>query len=169
MNNLSSIWRNFLLDAIFTWNHFMYLLTKFKIHLDTITNKANYTRKIQSYTSFTDIPPITHVKNATETTAQIDWKRGARSRTFETWRTFWKLRENWVNLNFFTPKYFKIHLKNIRTHFMIYFGICTVWKFHIFPALSFTWNQFWGFYKCKICHFNTFTGSEFSALLKGWN
>ena len=93
MNNLSSIWRNFLLDAIFTWNHFMYLLTKFKIHLDTITNKANYTRKIQSYTLFTDIPPITHVKNATETTAQIDWKRGARSRTFETWRTFQKLRQ----------------------------------------------------------------------------
>ena len=22
------------------------------------------------------------------------------------------------------------------------------------------WKQFWGFWKCKICHFNTFRGSE---------
>ena len=26
---------------------------------------------------------------------------------------------------------------------------------------DFTWNQFWGFLKCKICYSNTFRGSEF--------
>ena len=26
---------------------------------------------------------------------------------------------------------------------------------------DFTWNQIWGFWKCKICHFNTFIESEF--------
>ena len=26
---------------------------------------------------------------------------------------------------------------------------------------DFTWNQFWGFQKCKICHFHTFRGSEY--------
>ena len=26
---------------------------------------------------------------------------------------------------------------------------------------DFKWNQFWEFLKCKICHFNTFRGSEF--------
>ena len=39
---------------------------------------------------------------------------------------------------------------------------------------DFTWNQFWGFYKCKICHCNTFRGPEFwllriCALFEGWN
>ena len=38
----------------------------------------------------------------------------------------------------------------------------------------FTWNQFWGFLKYKISHFNTFRGSEFwffmnFALIEGWN
>ena len=31
---------------------------------------------------------------------------------------------------------------------------------------DFTWNQFWGFLKCKISHFTTFRSSEFSLL---WN
>ena len=30
-----------------------------------------------------------------------------------------------------------------------------------FHISNFTWNQFWRLYKCKICHFNTFRGSEF--------
>ena len=39
---------------------------------------------------------------------------------------------------------------------------------------DFTWNQFWGFEKCKICHFNTFRASEswfwwIFALFGGWN
>ena len=38
---------------------------------------------------------------------------------------------------------------------------------------DFTWNQFWGFLKCKISHFTTFRGSEFwflwiFALFEGW-
>ena len=37
-----------------------------------------------------------------------------------------------------------------------------------------TWNQFMRFWKCKICHFNTFRGSEFwflwiCAHFDGWN
>ena len=28
---------------------------------------------------------------------------------------------------------------------------------------DFTWNQFWGFQKCKICHFCHFKGSEFCS------
>ena len=39
---------------------------------------------------------------------------------------------------------------------------------------DFTWNQFWGFLKCKISHFNTFRDSVFwflwfFALFQGWN
>ena len=36
---------------------------------------------------------------------------------------------------------------------------------------DFTWNQFWGFLKCKISHFTTFRGSEFwfFAIFEGWN
>ena len=38
----------------------------------------------------------------------------------------------------------------------------------------FTWNQFWGFLKCKILSFNTFRGSEFwflciFSLFEDWN
>ena len=32
------------------------------------------------------------------------------------------------------------------------------WFFH---QSDFTWNQFWEMWKCKICPFNTFRGSEF--------
>ena len=49
--------------------------------------------------------------------------------------------------------------------FAILSGTCyiaTVWKFQEFSYhLDFTWNQFWGFLKWKISHFNTFRGSEF--------
>ena len=43
-----------------------------------------------------------------------------------------------------------------------------------FYHADFTWNQFWGFLKCKISHFNTFRGSEFSfswtfTLFKAWH
>ena len=43
-----------------------------------------------------------------------------------------------------------------------------------FYQSDFTWNQFWGIEKCKICHFNTFKGSEFwfswfFVLLEGCN
>ena len=31
---------------------------------------------------------------------------------------------------------------------------------------DFTWNQFWGLYKFKICHFCSFHGSEFQFLVK---
>ena len=43
---------------------------------------------------------------------------------------------------------------------------CCLWDF--------TWNQFWQFFKYKICHFNTCRGLEFWfvwiwALFKSWN
>ena len=43
-----------------------------------------------------------------------------------------------------------------------------------FYAPDFTWNQFWRIWKCKICHFSTFRGSEFwfftfLALFGDWN
>ena len=43
-----------------------------------------------------------------------------------------------------------------------------------FYHLDFTWNQFWGFYKCKMCHFSTIRGSEIwvswiFAPFEGWN
>ena len=49
---------------------------------------------------------------------------------------------------------------------------CGNWR--IFYHSDFTWNWFRGFLKYKICHFNTFTGSEFwfpwiFALFEGWN
>ena len=37
----------------------------------------------------------------------------------------------------------------------------TVWKYHSFSIIQiFTWNKFWGFWKCKISHSNTFRDSE---------
>ena len=35
------------------------------------------------------------------------------------------------------------------------------WTWGNVKISDFTWNQFRGLKKCKICHFNTFTGSEF--------
>ena len=52
-------------------------------------------------------------------------------------------------------------------------GIHSVDISWFFYHSDFTWNQFWGFSKCKICCFNTFRGfklwfSWIFALLKGW-
>ena len=82
-----------------------------------------------------------------------------------------------------------VHIKksNFQDLFTL-FTILPIWKFDLnknyhshsvemswfFYHTGFTWNQFWGFLKCKICHFNKFRGSEIwflwiFSLLEGWN
>ena len=41
-----------------------------------------------------------------------------------------------------------------------------MWRFQNFSVSYFTWKQFWGFLKCKICHFLTFTGYENRHFMK---
>ena len=61
--------------------------------------------------------------------------------------------------------------------FLVFVTFCTLYSVDISWFLyhsNFTWNQFGGFKECKICHFNTFRGSEFwflriFALFEGWH
>ena len=56
---------------------------------------------------------------------------------------------------------------------------CRLWWHNVaisefFNHSDFMWNQYWGFLKCKISHFNTFRDYEFwfqwiFALFEGWN
>ena len=53
----------------------------------------------------------------------------------------------------FSKRIEKLIFRNLEWHSYL----VTIWFFY---HSYFTWNQIWGFWRCKICHFNTFRGSE---------
>ena len=89
---------------------------------------------------------------------------------FILYSTFWTLEGNCNNCNNVCTA---VILKKYHSTFRIITCQRTLLFFksnfqHHSVAISwflyhsdFMWNQFWGFLKGKICHFNTFRGSEF--------